>query len=143
MDYLTQFTELYYKLINKEIIRFLFIGGVGFIVNFLSLTLFYNILRLPIFIADLISAEIALVSTFIGYNFWVFLNHHHRSIKNKFLKFQFSAGIAIILNVLTVSILVRYVHLYYGFALVTGTLVGLVWNYTLNKKIIFRPIDTK
>jgi putative flippase GtrA len=128
----------YYKLFSHEIIRFLFIGGIGFIVNFLMLTVLYHLLKMPIVIADTISAEVSLVVTFFGYNFWAFTGHHHISKRNKFLKFQISAGVGIILNISTVSILVRYAHLFYGLSLVFGTIVGLTWNYTLNKKVIFQ-----
>ncbi len=93
---------------------------------------------MPIFIADAISAETALVVTFFGYNFWAFKGHHHISKKKKFLKFQVSAGIGILINVSTVSVLVRYANLFYVLSLIVGTMAGLCWNYVLNRKVIFQ-----
>lgn len=128
----------YYKLFSNEVIRFLTIGGVGFIVNFIMLTILYHHFKMPIVIADTLSAETALIATFFGYNFWAFKGHHHISKRNKFLKFQISAAIGVIINITIVSLLVRYAGLYYGLSLVIGTLTGLIWNYNLNKRVIFK-----
>jgi len=113
---------------------------VGFVVNYLSLALFFDALGLPILIAQVISAELALLSTFVGNNFWAFTHHHHVSWRRKIVKFHASALAGLAINTAFVVLLVHFAHVYYGLALVVGSLAGLVWNYTLYKRFVFKKI---
>ncbi len=117
--------------------RFVFIGGVGFVVNYIMLALLFDLLKAPIVVAQVIGAETAVLATFLGNNFWAFKGHHHISIKKKLLKFHASAIAGLIINSLCVVLLVHYGHVYYGLALVVGSLAGLIWNYTLYKRFVF------
>lgn len=133
-----RFTTIYNKLFAHDITRFVFVGGVGFVVNFLMLALLYDVFNLPISVSQIIGAETALLATFVGNNFWAFVGHHHISVKKKLIKFHATAGIGILINSGCVIALVKYAHFYYGLALVVGSLAGLAWNYTMNKKVIFK-----
>jgi putative flippase GtrA len=128
----------YYKLISQDKIRFIVVGGLGFIVNYAMLALVYDFLGAPILVAQILGAETALLSTFIGNNFWAFIGHHHISIKKKLIKFHVSALAGLFINSTFVVLLVKYAHLYYGAALVIGSAAGLVWNYTLYKRFVFK-----
>jgi putative flippase GtrA len=130
----------YYNLISSDKIRFLVIGGVGFVINYVLLAITYSGLHLPIHLAQIISTELALVSTFIGNNYWAFKGHHHISIHKKFLKFQTSALAGLLVNYACQVILVHYAHMYYGLALAIGTLAGLIWNYFFYKKFVFKSL---
>ncbi|MGH7194382.1 MAG: GtrA family protein, partial [Candidatus Saccharimonadales bacterium] len=113
------------------------VGGAGFMVNYLGLAVFFDLLGLPILLSQIISAELALLSTFVGNNFWAFTHHHHISWKRKLVKFHLSALGGIVINSTLVVTLVHYAHMYYGFALVIGSIAGLMWNYTLYKRFVF------
>jgi putative flippase GtrA len=128
----------YYKLLAYDKIRFIFVGGLGFVVNYLMLALVYDFLSAPILLAQIVAAETALLATFVGNNFWAFRGHHHIPIKEKILKFHATAGIGLVINSSFVVVLVKYAHFYYGLALVVGSLAALIWNYTMNKKVIFK-----
>jgi putative flippase GtrA len=127
----------YYKLISYDKIRFIVIGGIGFIVNYVVLTIVYHILGAPIIVGQVLGAELALLATFVGNNYWAFSGHHHVSIRKKLIKFHASAVGGLIINSVTVVLLVHYAHLYYGLALIVGSALGLIWNYTLYKKFVF------
>ena len=114
------------------------VGGCGFIVNYLMLALFFDLLGLPILAAQIIGAETALLATFIGNNYWAFGGHHKVRKRVKLLKFHISAFMGLLINSTCVVLLVELAHVYYGLALVTGSLAGMVWNYTLYKKFVFR-----
>jgi putative flippase GtrA len=75
----------YYKLIQQDKIRFVIVGGLGFLVNYAMLALIYDLLGLPIIIAQILGAETALIATFFGNNFWAFIGHHHLSIWQVYL----------------------------------------------------------
>ena len=103
------------------------------------LAIFFDLLKAPIIIAQVIGAETALLATFVGNNFWAFKGHHHVSIKKKLLKFHASALTGLLINSSLVVVLVHYAKFYYGLALVVGSIAGLVWNYTLYKRFVFKP----
>lgn len=130
--------RVYYKLISYDKIRFLIIGGLGFVVNYLMLAGTFQVLRLPIAIAQVLSAETAVLATFFGNSFWTFGGHHHQTWLTKFIKFHISAIGGLIINSSCVILLVHYAHLYYGLALVVGSMVALLWNYTLYKHFVFK-----
>ena len=78
------------------------------------------------------------MSTFVGNNYWAFKGHHHVPLKNKLAKFHMSALGGILINTAFVVGLVKFLDVYYGFALVIGSCAGLIWNYTLYKKFVFK-----
>ncbi len=114
------------------------VGGSGFVTNYLALTIFYKLINLPILPAQIISAELAVLVTFMGNNYWTFTDHHHIAIHKKLIKYHLSALGGIILNSALVVLLVRYAHLYYGLALVIGSIVALIWNYNLYNRFVFK-----
>lgn len=107
-------------------------------VNYLSLTLFFHLLKVPILFSQIISAELALLSTFVGNNFWAFTHHHHFSLRRKLVKFHISAIAGLTINSTFVVTLVHFWNINYGIALVVGSLAGLVWNYNLYKRFVFK-----
>jgi putative flippase GtrA len=132
------FIKSYYRLFSRDITRFLAVGSVGFIVNYVMLILLFDLLGLPILASQIVGAEIALIATFTGNNLWAFQGHRHIPIKKKLMTFHATAGIGILINSSCVITLVRFEHVYYGLALVVGSCAGLIWNYTLNKKVVFK-----
>jgi putative flippase GtrA len=128
----------YYKLIATNKIRFIIVGGLGFVVNYLMLTIMYHWLKLPILIAQIVGAEAAVISTFAGNNYWAFKGHHHISVWHKLVKFHLSAIVGILINSAFVVLLVKYAHIYYGAALIIGSAAGLAWNYTLYNRFVFK-----
>ena len=129
---------MYYRLFSYDKIRFIVIGGIGFVINYLMLTILFSILRLPILVAQVISAETALLITFLGNNFWTFTHHGDKPLYLKLVKFHLSAIGGLIINSSIVVVLVHYSHVYYGISLIIGSIAGLVWNYTLYKKFVFK-----
>jgi putative flippase GtrA len=129
--------KLYNKLIAIRFVRFGVVGFIGFLVNFAGLSLFYHHLKISIVISQLVSAEIALICTFVGNNYWAFKADHHHSFLQKLGRYHMTSWVGLGINSAIVVVLVRYASLYYGLALVIGAAVALVWNYTLNKRFIF------
>lgn len=130
--------QLISRLFIHDIVRFVFVGGLGFIVNFLMLALLYDTFSIPIWASQLVSAEAALLATFFGNNYWAFRGHQHIPVKKKLLKFHATAGVGILINSTFVIALVKFLHMYYGLTLVIGSIAALAWNYTMNKKVIFK-----
>lgn len=107
------------------------------------LALLYDLLGAPILVSQILGAETALLSTFVGNNFWAFIGHHHIPIRKKLIKFHMSAFAGLAINSTCVVVLVHFAHLYYGLALVIGSIAGLTWNYTMYKRYVFATHQDK
>jgi putative flippase GtrA len=143
MDWVQNFCQTY---IRDEKARFIVVGAIGFVVNFLGLALFFDVLRLPIAIAQIVSVELAILATFVGNNSWAFSGHRHIPLGRKIWRFHASAVTGMAINSVVVIILVRFFDVHYGLSLAAGSLAGLTWNYTLYKHFVFKttpPKDSK
>lgn len=116
------------------------VGGVGFLVNFTLLALLYDFLNLHIIAAQIIGAEVAVLTTFVGNNFWTFSGDHTASIWKRLTTFHLSALGGITINSTTVVVLTHYFNMFYGLSLVAGSIAGLVWNYTIYKRFVFKTL---
>jgi putative flippase GtrA len=130
--------RVYHRLFAYNFVRFALIGFTGFIVNYIVLILIFDLLGAPITVSQLIGAESALLTTFIGNNFWAFRDHHHIPIKHKLAKYHVTSGTGIVITSTIVVVLVKHMHVYYGLALAISACVGMVWNFLFNKFVIFR-----
>lgn len=141
---------------NERFIKVCIVGGIGLVIQ---LTIF-NILRIiinnPFRIVNfigiklivpvhaLIAVELAIVSNFLINNYWTFSKNKAKSLVSLFLKFipfnLTSAG----------SIIIQWVVLVVGTKLMgssfiidniltmVGILIGLIWNYTMYTKFIWK-----
>lgn len=135
MNRISSLTDPYLK---HDKIRFIIVGGIGFVVNFLGLTLLFHVLKLPILVAQVVSVELAILVTFAGNNYWAFQGHDHISFFRKLWRFHASAITGMAINSAIVILLVQFAGLYYGLALAAGSAAGLIWNYTLYKRFVFK-----
>ncbi len=131
---------MYHRLTASDFLRFVVIGFCGFLTNYIVLIVLFDLIKLPILAAQIVGAEIALLTTFTGNNYWAFRDHHHISVRKKLLKYHVTSGAAICITTTTVVLLVRYGHLYYGLALVIAAAIGMIWNYLFNSKVIFKKL---
>lgn len=131
-----------------QFLRFLVVGGIGFIVQFIAFRLLRGADLRPV-AATALSAEVAIVSNFIWNNLWTFADQKISAVKQILIKFfQFnltSLGSiviqAIISEIGTRTLGIRYLALGINSDdayLMIGILVGLIWNYTMYKLVIWK-----
>src|SRR3989344_3343817 len=122
-----------------DFVRFCIVGTLGFIINFGLLTLLFKVLNLHIFIAQLISSEIALFNNFVLHHNWTYKgNMTNKSIKTLLVQFHASSWTAIIGSAAIVALGVRVFHMNYIVALVIASAAGLLWNFGWTKFVIWR-----
>jgi putative flippase GtrA len=131
------------RLLAQEKARFVVIGGIGFAVNFLGLTLFFDTLHLPIAVAQVISVELAVLATFAGNNGWAFKGHDNIPLIRKLWRYHASSIVGMLLNSVITIALVDIAGLYYGLALIIGAIIGLLWNYTAYRRFVFMTHKNK
>ncbi|MBP9700600.1 glycosyltransferase family 2 protein [Candidatus Woesebacteria bacterium] len=154
-------TARYKEIIVSRLFKFGVVGGIGFIINFSLLfilsrintvyALAETISTLPFLgfvnasgLASAIGAEFAIISNFILNNSWTFQDRQSTdaiSTLLKFLQFNVSSFAAVAIQLLVVSIgtgLTGQTSLSKTAWLVCATAIGMVVNYTIYSKVIWR-----
>jgi putative flippase GtrA len=127
------------KLLRLDFVRFCLVGALGFCINFFLLTLFYKIWGIPLFIAQLIAAEIALFSNFLFHHHWTYKHHNvGKAIATLLWQFHATSWTAIIGTAVIVSFCVQVLQWSYIAALVLAGFATLLWNFVWTKFVIWR-----
>ena len=128
-----------------RILRFLVVGTTGFLIQTAIFTFLWKSFGYDPALSTVIGAEFAIISNFILNNFWTFSD---RKLKKslpilipKFLSFNVLSFGSPIIQWLTVRAATNYIgdqDLVTWAAYISGILIGLVWNYTVYNKIIWK-----
>ena len=140
---------------KKRFVKFLFVGGTGFIVQFITTYLSIRFLGLEHmqFVATLLGAETAILSNFLLNNVWTFKDTKHIKEKGSFLRRLFKFNFTSILSI-GLQALMTYlaVHFYgprvdiLGHSILTSLVIlfptilfiVLPFNYFIYNKIIWK-----
>lgn len=141
---------------HAELIKFLITGTIGYLVNAVTLslgnTLFNTLLDkdhlatsipaikdTPLFFATIISGEMSIVTVFLINNFWTFKTRTgNGSLISRFFKFNITAVGSPLIQVLIINTLTPYFGIHKQISLAIGVIIGLVLNWILNTKIVWR-----
>lgn len=125
---------------NKQTIQFGVIGLIGFIVNYTTLKLGVSTFGLNRIIAEIFAAIVALQVTFLLHDRWTYrIDIKTHTYSHKFSKryrvYLVSNSFASLLTVVFFALFSIFVgHL---LALALAAVVGLLWNFLVNKKVIW------
>jgi putative flippase GtrA len=127
---------------KSELVRFCVVGSLGFVINFVLLTILFKILGFNIFIAQLISSELALFSNFLFHHHWTYKHRQTTKFLTRlFWEFHATSWAAIIGSTLLVGFGVHTLNLHYTVALIISSFVALGWNFLWTKHYIWKHID--
>lgn len=120
--------------------KFVVVGTIGFIINTVILVGLVKAGVVP-WLGSALGAELAIISNFILNNAWTF---HERKITGmkrigKFLQFNLTSCGAIIIQSGTVWLGTKaFGNSWYFPFYILGVGIGLIWNYTMYSKVIWR-----
>lgn len=120
--------------------KFLIVGSVGFIINTVLLELIVAIWKTPV-LGSIIGAECAIISNFFLNNGWTFRERRikERGILPKLLQFNITSLGALVIQGISVFIGTGLFGLgVYRLFYVLGVCIGLVWNYIMYSKVIWK-----
>ena len=125
-------------------IRFVIIGGVGFVCNYAVLWTGTEKLGLQKILAELIAAAVALQVTFLFHDRWTYRNRHearqyHLSLWRRYRLYVVSNSFASLLTVVFFALFSLFLSHFEALAL--SALAGLLWNFFMNKAIIWRHAE--
>jgi dolichol-phosphate mannosyltransferase len=128
-------------LLKIDFVRFCIVGGTGFVINFIILTVLHKGFSVPIFIAQLIGAEIALFSNFMMHHHWTYKGHKvQKTIPTLLVQFHASTWPAILGSALMVTAGEKFLHFGNLLALAVSSAIALLWNFGWSRYVIWRKI---
>lgn len=129
-------------------LRFVIVGGTGFVIQTVIFTIFWKNFGVDPSIATIIGAEFAIMSNFILNNFWTFsdrkLELSLQVLIPKFLSFNVLSFGSPIIQWATITSVVTFISssdIATWIAYITGIFIGLIFNYAIYNKVIWRKKD--
>jgi putative flippase GtrA len=131
-------------LARHAFVRFGFIGGLGYIVGVSMLALGSNVLKLEFATANAFAIFVAMCFTWLGNRYFTFRDrraHGLSGMLQEWMKFVGANALGAVINYTVALLLVRFAPAplrdkYVAQAL--GVLAGMVFNFTLSSKLVFR-----
>lgn len=125
----------------RQFIKFGMIGVMGFIVDFVMLTVGIEILHLGRYAAAFFSFPFAITATWLGNRHFTFRGQSRHSAREEFLRFVSVCALGLVINRGTYSLVITLVPIAYThpiLGLIAGTGTGMFFNFFLSKKLVFR-----
>lgn len=137
--------QLLDKISASKFVRFGAVGGAGFFVNEAALVIAKMLLHLGDHFAWLFGFAVAVTFTWWGNRTFTF--HEHKSVGQsgmlaEWARFVATNSLGAIANYAVYATLVEFAPWPFKvpyLALFFGMLLGMVFNFTLSKKLVFRP----
>lgn len=129
------FKKCIFGFLNKEIVRFLIIGGISFAIDFGLLTVLHGYFLVALWIATPIAFLTSLFFNFLLQRTFTFKARNNRSVS--FLKYC----ILVIFNTFAADLIVNtadWLGVGYQVGKIVSTVLATIWNYFLYKNWIFR-----
>jgi putative flippase GtrA len=127
-------------MINR-VVKFAIVGGIGFIVDASIFALSFYLLDLPIYSSRVIAFVCAATSTWLGNRLLTFSDRSQDPKLKQWLRFMMSATLSAIPNFVVFALISAWLGsegVSAMVALVCGVLVGMISNYTLSSKWVFK-----
>jgi putative flippase GtrA len=121
-----------------QFLRYVFVGGAAFIVDFFSLFLLTDYFGIYYIISAALAFSLGLVTNYLLSIKWVF---NQRNIDNKTIEFSLFAFIGIIglgLNEIFISFFTSKLGIYYMISKIITAIIILFWNFFARKLTLFQ-----
>ena len=132
------------RLLEIDFVRFCIVGGTGFVINFIILTVLTKSFGVSTFLSQLIGAEIALFSNFMLHHHWTYKRHKvQKTLRSLLIQFHATTWPAIVGSSLMVSGSEKFFHLNNLWALAVSSAIALLWNFLWSKYVVWRDVSVK
>ena len=121
-----------------QLIRYIFVGGAAFIVDFVSLFILTDFFTIYYLISAAIAFILGLITNYILSMNWVFSK---RTLENRTYEFGIFALIGIVglgLNEVFIWFFTQDLQIYYLFSKILASILILFWNFFARKFTLFR-----
>ena len=122
-------------------LRFALVGAAGFVVNEAALWIALNVLHLGKDVAWFFAFVPAVTFTWWGNRSFTFREHAStgaRAMLNEWVRFVTTNSFGALVNLVIYELLIHLTTASPLLALACGVLAGMVFNFTLSKRFVFR-----
>ena len=116
-----------------QIFKFVIVGGVATIIDFLSIFIFKEFLNIPVIIANTLAFCIATTYNYIASVRWVFNVNDSKNKKKTFITFIIFSMLGLILNDLIMWFTTDMFQIYYLIGKIIATCFVMVFNFITRK----------
>lgn len=121
----------------KKFLKYSAVGLLGTAIDFSTLIIQVEFLRINIYIAVLISFLLAASSNHFFNRRFTFKSMNSQ-IKKEYLKFILVSSVGILINILIIYFLSQIFHIYYLISKIIATSLVLLWNFLMNYHWTFK-----
>jgi len=119
-----------------QIFKFIIVGGISTIIDFVCLIIFKEVLKLNVLLSNTLAFSISVI-----YNYWaslkfVFKVDKTKSKRKNFIIFMIFSIIGLLLNNIVVFLGIDILNIHYIFAKVFATIVVMIFNFVTRKKFL-------
>lgn len=132
MEKMKTYAVFFYR---HHFVRYLFVGGSTFVLDFSLLALLHGALGLSITIATSIAYWVSILYNFVLNRYWTFDAREKRSLKRHIATYSALLVINYIFVLVFIAITSHYIH--YLIAKAIAVLLQMVWTYPIYKNKIF------
>ncbi len=130
------------RILEVDFVRFCMVGGTGFLINLVLLTILHGKLKVHVVVAQALASEIALFSNFLLHDHWTYKkNKVTKSKRTLVVQFHATSWPAIVGSTVMVSVGVGTFHLKEVVALVVSSAIVLFWNFLWSKYVIWKDVS--
>lgn len=131
--------EPFYKR-NKEVLLYLFFGGLTFVISVASYAMFTEGLRWNELIANLFSWVLAVLFAFFTNRIWVFQAavHGRKAFLQQMVSFFGGRVFTLIVEEIILLVFITWMGLPGLWVKIAAQVIVIVLNYVISKRIVFR-----
>lgn len=124
------------KKLGEQILKFGFVGGTAFLIDYGVLYLLTEFLGIHYLISSMLSFTASVIYNYILSISWVFETKKGRSKKHEFLVFLVLSVIGLGINQAIMWLAVEQLHIYYMLSKIGATAIVMVYNFITRKMFL-------
>jgi len=128
------------KILSNKKIKYLFVGGSAFLIEYGLFLALNNTLKLLI-VANIASFIVGLTYSFILHQKWTFAGDHRHDAKRQAISYLLLALVNVILTSFIIAFLVDALDVLPFLAKIICMLLVVAWNFLILNKIIFKVVS--
>lgn len=124
------------KKLLAQIVKFGFVGGTAFIIDYGALFILTEFLGVHYLISGTISFALSVIYNYILSVKWVFDTKNNKDKKREFIIFLILSIIGLGINQVIMWLAVEKFHIYYMVSKIAATVVVMIYNFVTRKMIL-------
>ncbi len=124
------------KKLMKQIMKFIVVGGIATLLDWIIYYILYNYVHIPPLIANVISFSISVVYNYFASIKWVFEVDQEKSKKKLFFLFLLFSIIGLLISELLLWIMINHLNIHEMISKIITTIVVMIFNFITRKKFL-------